>query len=505
MKKKDKKDIEILFAPIDEYRFKPKQNLLTLQIISGPTYNLEIKGVARKPGVEFSFIEYNFGPCFVLKQPLPITKELEIRNKDNAAMSIETTFEKKPYLDFQLASGQVLLPLQIEKSSGKELNVLRIPVVFTPREFMQYDEIVSLDINNLYKVDIKLKGEGIQFKLELERTEDQHIDFGIVKVGHDITKSISLVNYSKKTINLTMDCNNQLSDLKKNFLSVFPIKDFSIQPKERKDIEVRFNPKTRLHQFKEELFYKIIENKETRKLLNINGACHGIELKLMEENLSFGPVVINSKLTKTLQLANLGDIGTKFSWDLTFCKKLFTISPQTGFLPAHEDIFFEVTFQPNVLDNDIQFKKVKCSIEDSDSLYINLMGKCVPQPKEMVQEVRLEAVVRSFDKKKVIVKNPSGKPWRIKAIVSSNLNSTKGYFEGKDYLDVPMNGQAEYDITYKPLTMTKNPQVPEIKEETHEGTLFFPLPDGFLFLYYLYLFTYHLFVYIYYLKYETFL
>ena len=26
--------------------------------------------------------------------------------------------------------------------------------------------------------------------------------------------------------------------------------------------------------------------------------------------------------------------------------------------------------------------------------------------------------------------------------------------------------------------MTKNPEVPEIKDEVHEGTLFFPLPDG---------------------------
>jgi len=26
--------------------------------------------------------------------------------------------------------------------------------------------------------------------------------------------------------------------------------------------------------------------------------------------------------------------------------------------------------------------------------------------------------------------------------------------------------------------MTKNAEVPEIKDESHEGTLFFPMPDG---------------------------
>ena len=478
VKKRDKREIEIMFAPIAEYKFKAKQNILTLSIVSGPTYFLEIRGTARKPGVELSFIEYNFGPCFVLKQPLPIMKELEMKNRDNAAMSIETFFEKKTYLDFQLASGQVLLPLQYEKNTQKELNILKIPVVFTPREFMNYEEIISLDINNLFKIDLKIQGEGIQFKLELERTEDQHIDFGILKVGQDVTRTVSLINYSKKVINLNFDCGNQLQDLKKNHIQVFPIKEFTIHPKEKKDVEIRFNPKSRLHQFKEELFYKIVENNETRKLLNINGSCYGHELKLMEENLSFGSVVVNSKLTKTLQLANLGDIGSKFSWDVAFCKKFFTISPESGFLPPHEDIFFEVTFHPNVLDNDIQFKKVKCSIEGAEPLFVNLLGKCVSQPKEMMQEVRFDTLVRNVDKKKIMVKNPTAKAWRIKAILSSNLDSTKGYFEGKEYLDVPANGQAEFEIAYKPLTMTKNPQVPEIKEETHDGSLFFPLPDG---------------------------
>ena len=478
VKKRDKREIEIMFSPIAEYKFKQKQNILTLTIVSGPTYVLEIRGNARKPGVELSFFEYNFGPCFVLKHPLAITKELELKNRDNAAMSIETLFEKKNYLDFQLASGQVLFPLQYDKNTGKELNILKIPVVFTPREFMSYEEVITLDINNLFKLDLKIYGEGIQFKLELEKTEDQHIDFGILKVGQDVTRTVSLINYSKKSMNLSLDCGLQLQELKKNFIQVFPLKEFTIHPKEKRDIEIRFNPKSRLHQFKEELLYRIVENNEPRKLLNINGSCYGIELKLMGDDLSFGPVVINSKLTRSLQLANLGDIGTKFSWDVTFCQKFFTIIPESGYLPPHEDAFFKVTFHPNVLDNDIQFKKVKCQIDDSEPLFINLSGKCVPQPKEMVKEVKFDAIVRNVDKQKVIIKNPTPQAWRIKAIVSSNLDSIKGYFEGKEFLEVPANGQAEYEISYKPLTMTKNPQVPQIKEEVHEGTLFFPLPDG---------------------------
>lgn len=83
-----------------------------------------------------------------------------------------------------------------------------------------------------------------------------------------------------------------------------------------------------MHKFSKELFYQIVENMEMRKLLNIEGGCHGIELKLMEDTVGFGPVVINSKLVKYLQLANMGDIGAQFQWDTSFCKQLFSIYPK---------------------------------------------------------------------------------------------------------------------------------------------------------------------------------
>lgn len=100
-------------------------------------------------------------------------------------------------------------------------------------------------------------------------------------------------------------------------------------------------------------------------------------MKLMEDTCGFGGVVVNSKLTKTVQLANLGDVGAKFQWDTSLCKNYFTITPQSGTLPAHEDIHFEVTFHPNVVDNDIRFNKVKCLIQNAEPLYLNLLGKCI--------------------------------------------------------------------------------------------------------------------------------
>lgn len=58
-------------------------------------------------------------------------------------------------------------------------------------------------------------------------------------------------------------------------------------------------------------------------------------MRLMEDTVGFGTVVVNSKITKTVQLSNFGDIGAKFEWDTAFCGKYFTISPSKGYLVPH--------------------------------------------------------------------------------------------------------------------------------------------------------------------------
>jgi len=70
-----------------------------------------------------------------------------------------------------------------------------------------------------------------------------------------------------------------------------------------------------------------VDNNEVRKLLTVSGACHGVELKLMEDTCGFGAVVVNSKMMKTVQLANLGDVGAKFNWDTALCKNISQSHP----------------------------------------------------------------------------------------------------------------------------------------------------------------------------------
>jgi len=56
------------------------------------------------------------------------------------------------------------------------------------------------DINGLNKIIVRVKGEGIPLKLELEKTEDQNIDFGVTRVEGEASRTVSLVNNSKKKI-----------------------------------------------------------------------------------------------------------------------------------------------------------------------------------------------------------------------------------------------------------------------------------------------------------------
>ena len=96
--------------------------------------------------------------------------------------------------------------------------MLKVPIVFTPRDLLKYQEDIVFDINGLNKMIVKVKGEGIPLKLQLEKTEDQNIDFGVTRVGSEISRTVSLWNHSKKKIDITFDVEDQLTHLKKGFI-----------------------------------------------------------------------------------------------------------------------------------------------------------------------------------------------------------------------------------------------------------------------------------------------
>ena len=218
---------------------------------------------------------------------------------------------------------------------------------------------------------------------------------------------MQLTNKSKRSINLTFIDGSGVDELKKHAVFFSPDNEIVLKPKQSIPIEIWFKPKERLHPFTEHLLAQF-SNGETKKILSISGACHGIELKLMEEVVSFGNVIIGSHQSKKIQLLNIGDIPCTFSWDSSKYKESFTISPETGTIQANTEIYFEVTFHPKVVAAEIRIPKVQCNIQGADALFVTLHGSSISPPADSTKELMFDPIVRETKIQKVQVKNPGG-------------------------------------------------------------------------------------------------
>ena len=77
-----------------------------------------------------------------------------------------------------------------------------IPITYTPREVARFTSNIP-EINGLYTIDVGVSGEGIVMKLEFEKPDDQDINFGSIRVGHVVRRSVRLVNKSQKLLHLS--------------------------------------------------------------------------------------------------------------------------------------------------------------------------------------------------------------------------------------------------------------------------------------------------------------
>jgi len=73
---------------------------------------------------------------------------------------------------------------------------------------MKYREVVTFDFNGLYKMDVVISGEGIPMQLELVDPDQAIVDFGIVSVMGDVTKTIPLINKSKKPVTFKLQASD---------------------------------------------------------------------------------------------------------------------------------------------------------------------------------------------------------------------------------------------------------------------------------------------------------
>ncbi|KAF4667893.1 hypothetical protein FOL47_003343 [Perkinsus chesapeaki] len=248
--------IEVEYSPPDSHTL--HGTMLKLLVGgNGPgqnVYNIDLAGSARRPVVDFSFTEKDFGPTFMLQSGqtssnpsggdgisyFSAVANLTITNRDTAPCSI-TTSKLGESEDFEVRASE---GLQI--AVGETANV---PIAFVPKELRMYSETVEFTLNGCTKVNVRLKGRGIPLYLETELPEMQLLDFGHVssEQHQTVTKEVVLVNRSAASVRFTLaDIDKELRDKQ---ISWQPNGMIELKRREKVTIRMSFSPASRMRPF----------------------------------------------------------------------------------------------------------------------------------------------------------------------------------------------------------------------------------------------------------------
>jgi hydrocephalus-inducing protein len=454
--------IQLTYSPTNN---QPLKNcLLTLQITNGPELPIALKGTGVEPHVVFSFMGYSFGPRFLHHPNMPpnITT-LTITNKEDTNVTIECLYTSTTNIELLLDSSLVVL-------SPDE--TMDIDCYFRPYEAIKYSEDVIFEINGLCKKCINISGEGAVVKVEPSM---KSVNLGSLLVREKSSKIVKLTNMSPLAVTFTV--NILPSALvpalqEEGVLSVWfclskaqlaaNVKEVTLKPKEVISVEVSFCPTVRVPHFSEEVIME--SHGLSYPLFIVKGSCHGLDVSLDNNHIPFGAVVLCSKSVRRIQMVNNGDIGTRFEWKVDKFGPDFSISPAKGYLSTGMQIPFDVTFHPVKVHNDIRYDNLLCHIEKGPPLSLTLTGVCIEQTASK-EVLHFATTVRNKETKQLTINNKTSTPWLLHPIIDGE------YWSGPISLSVGSSQVGHYELTYTPLLMTQDTQ-------KHQGSIFFPLPDG---------------------------
>jgi len=507
--------LELTYAPRDVHTL--DGCMLQVVIPAGPKetiFQIALGGGAKRSRVDFSFLTYDFGPCFIAKdgatmagEPLEHSEddryervELVATNRDDIDCLISTTFTREPWLDVQLNAAM------IEAGSS-----LRIPIVFSPREMCDYMQRVEFVVNDYTRMHVDVRGRGCPLRLELTSLEMQHVDFGVATGGDSMTKMVRLVNRSPCAV--TFQLGDDQEELSKRFVQWSPAHPTTLRPRETCDVEIRFLPTTRVAPFKVPLFARCGGGLDL-KLLTVEGTCHATEMRLSEHSCFFGDVVVGSQATRNVRLHNFGDLGSKFKFEMpSRFAKLFSITPSEGFVRPQEEIPLTVAFHPSrerimeykkaeranatrrgkplpaeipgPLNVRISVKEIRCVLEGLAPLTLEASGCCIERMGE-TKTLEFTTDVRKECKQSFEVENTQDVDWKLKPQVMTTEPQGTTCFTCPPEIVIPARKRVEVEVTYLPFTMTepKDGESAAVSPSgkarcgKHRGQVFIGTPDG---------------------------
>ncbi|KAL5255873.1 hypothetical protein ACHWQZ_G011188 [Mnemiopsis leidyi] len=423
------------------------------EIKNGRPFPISLIGAGILPDLHFSFKHHDFGPCFLYQPGMSHQKTtLIVTNQDIRDISIDCLYQSNAFLE--VTSKPCVIP------AGKRTEVT---FSFYPRHIMKYSETVTFLVNGLSTVDVVIAGQGTELKVDVVSPKKKIANFGALQVGETCTRTVSLVNRSLAPVSFLLVAAPNAA-LPSGVLSINPAMEITMKPRNSQlDVQVRFAPTSRVPYFSEEVMLECVGGISV-PLFTIQGSCQAVGIELDTEHIPFGAVVRGAQSTRKLVMYNTGDIGARFRWNETSFAPDFSISPVEGYVATGMHVDFIITFHPAQHNRDVRYDNLVCDIEDGTQLYLTLTGACIPATptKEVLNFV---CSVRSKETRSLTLHNKTGTLWTLVPVIEGE------YFSGAEQLIVEPGQHRQYEVTYQPLTMTT-------ENRKHNGSIFFPLPDG---------------------------
>ncbi|XP_075796761.1 hydrocephalus-inducing protein homolog isoform X3 [Pelodiscus sinensis] len=428
---------------------------LKLKISNGPTFCCVLLGSVVVPTIHFSCTRINFGTCFIYCAGMPPARHtLTITNKEAKDVSLDCLYTSTAHFEVGFQA-DVLSP------GGK----MEVPITFYPREAIPYHDVIPFEINGLSQQTIEVLGKGTEMKIDILDLPSKVLKLGALSVGQTMKKTVRIVNHSAALLTFSLTFMFTVPELlESKVLSLSPSSDITLKPKGGTcSVEVTFSPQCRIPQFAEEVMLECMGL--LRSFFVVQGCCQGIEVSLDQDHIPFGAVVQRSQASRRILMQNTGDTGVRFKWDSKSFEPDFSISPVEGYICPGMEVPFDVTFHPCELNPDIHYESLQCSIQGSEALTLTLLGCCVAVP--MTKEVmNFTCQVRGKHTQTIMLSNRSNQAWNLQPIIEGE------HWKGPEFLLVEAHQQNKpYEITYRPLSMN-------VENKKHQGSIFFPLPDG---------------------------
>ncbi|XP_042653703.1 LOW QUALITY PROTEIN: hydrocephalus-inducing protein homolog [Tyto alba] len=428
---------------------------LTLQISKGPRFTCVFLATVVVPAVHFSTTRLNFGTCFTYHAGMtPSCQTLVITNKADKDVSLSCLFTSTAHLEVDYP-GYIVRPGE----------AVKVPITFYPREVVSYRELIPFEINGLYQQIVEVQGRGTEMKIDVVEPQGKVVKLGALSIGQTVKKIVTIANNSAAPLTFKLSLLSTMPELQEpGVLCLKPTSELSLKPKgDTCKVEVTFSPKCRIQPFTEEVMLEC--DGLVRSLFMVRGSCQGVCVSLDPEHLSFGAVVQRSYTSRRLTMQNTGDIGVKFKWDVKSFKPDFSISPTKGYISPGMDVPFVVTFRPTELSHAIQYEGLQCFIEGSEPLQLTLEGCCMETPVTK-ETLTFTCVVREKHSQTILLSNPSSEDWTVQPVIEGE------HWKGSEFFHLEANQQNKpYTLTYEPLTMSS-------ENKNHQGSIYFPLPNG---------------------------